>query len=77
MAGKRKYFKYIKGFFQTGTAESMMRLTMWMGVAFVVVYPFALLFKNVELTAIHVSLELGLGTIAYGAKVAQKKLSEK
>ncbi len=77
MAGKRKYFKYIKGFFQDGTAESMMRLTMWMGVAFCCVYPFALLYKNVALTATHVSLELGIATIAYGAKVTQKKLSEK
>ena len=77
MEKEKSKLSFITGFFKEGTKESMMRLTMWMGVVFVILYPFGLLLKDVELTTVHVSLELGIAGIAYGAKVTQKKLSEK
>lgn len=78
MKALKRFFAYRRGFFQDNKKiASMMRKMSYMVVVFVCVYPFALLLNGVELTAIHVSLELGLAGLAFGAKVVQKKLSEK
>ncbi len=78
MKALKRFFTYRRGFFQDNKGiASMMRKMSYMVIVFVVVYPLTLLYKNVELTAIHVSLEIGLATLAFGAKVTQKKLSEK
>jgi len=78
MAGLKRFFKYRRGFFQDNKGlASMMRKMSYMVIVFVVLYPFALIYYKVELTTIHVALELGLAGLAFGAKVTQKKLSEK
>ena len=68
---RRQFFKDYKGL------SSMMRKMSHMIIVFVVIYPFALIYFDVELTTFHVTLELGLAGLAFGAKVTQKKLSEK
>ena len=72
------FYKYRREFFQDHKKlASMMRKMSYMVIVFVVVYPFALILNDTELTTFHVTLELGLATIAFGGKVVQKKLSEK
>lgn len=74
----KRFFERRKKFFQDHkNLESMMRKMVYTVIIFVVVYPFTLFFGGIELTSIHVTLELGLAGLAFGAKVAQKKLSEK
>lgn len=74
----KRFLEYRRVFFQDNKGlASMTRKMSYMITAFVVTYPFALLLKDVELTSVHVTLEIGLATIAFGGKVVQKKLSEK